>query len=59
MRLLPAASALTLGLMGFALGNQPDVLFPDYLPPSECPDGCAAWPTGFPYNNSVLEVRVA
>ena len=33
----------TCGLAALASANQYDVLFPKYLPPAECPQGCAAW----------------
>jgi hypothetical protein len=31
------------GLAALGSGNQYDVLFPNYVAPSECPQGCAAW----------------
>jgi hypothetical protein len=37
-------AALTLGVLAAtAFANQPDVLFPYYMPPAECAHGCAAW----------------
>ena len=35
------------GMLGeIALANQPDILFPHYLPPIQCAaHGCAAWTT--------------
>eukprot|EP01043_Picozoa_sp_COSAG02_P045689 COSAG02_NODE_4205_length_5628_cov_3.597938_4_plen_523_part_00 len=36
-------SVLLPSLAGLILANQPDVLFPHYLPPAECVHGCAKW----------------